>query len=192
MKINLTRRTLTALMIGASVNLAIAAAPVAKTQAAEQRSYILATATTGGTYYPVGVALATLVKVKLQPKEKIAMSAISSAGSGENVKLLRENQAQFAILQGLYGRWAWTGTGKVEVEGHNILAPDVELAQARMQIGMVFQRPNPLPLSIRDNVLFGYRLHHPGRISAETPAIASSAAAVAATATRRLPTSRRV
>jgi len=104
MKINLTRRTLTALIIGASVNLAIAAAPAAKTQAAEQRSYILATATTGGTYYPVGVALATLVKVKLQPKEKIAMSAISSAGSGENVKLLRENQAQFAILQGLYGR----------------------------------------------------------------------------------------
>lgn len=36
-------------------------------QAAEQRSYILATASTGGTYYPVGVALATLSKVKLEP-----------------------------------------------------------------------------------------------------------------------------
>ncbi|MGD8816342.1 MAG: ATP-binding cassette domain-containing protein, partial [Acidobacteriota bacterium] len=32
----------------------------------------------------------------------------------------------------------------------------------RKQIGMVFQRPNPLPLSIRDNVLFSYRLHEPG------------------------------
>lgn len=117
MKINLTRRTLTALMIGGAVNLAIATGPVAKLQAAEERSYILTTATTGGTYYPVGVALATLVKVKLQPKEKISMSAINSAGSGENVKLLRENQAQFAILQGLYGRWAWTGTGKVEADG---------------------------------------------------------------------------
>jgi TRAP transporter TAXI family solute receptor len=85
--------------------------------AQEERSYILATATTGGTYYPVGVALATLVKVKLQPKQKIAMSAINSAGSGENVKLLREDQAQFAILQGLYGQWAWTGTGKVESSG---------------------------------------------------------------------------
>ncbi len=80
-------------------------------EAQEERSYILATATTGGTYYPVGVALATLVKVKLQPKQKIAMSAISSAGSGENVKLLREDQAQFAILQGLFGQWAWSGTG---------------------------------------------------------------------------------
>jgi TRAP transporter TAXI family solute receptor len=86
-------------------------------QAQEERSYIITTATTGGTYYPVGVALATLVKVKLQNKHKIDMSAISSAGSGENVKLLRENQAQFAILQGLFGHWGWTGTGKVAADG---------------------------------------------------------------------------
>ena len=33
--------------------------------------YLLATASTGGTYYPVGVALSTLIKVKLQPKQKI-------------------------------------------------------------------------------------------------------------------------
>jgi TRAP transporter TAXI family solute receptor len=82
-----------------------------------QESYILSTATTGGTYYPVGVALATLVKVKLEPKAKISLAAISSAGSGENVKLLRENQAQFAILQGLYGAWAWAGEGQVKPDG---------------------------------------------------------------------------
>lgn len=82
-----------------------------------QESYILATATTGGTYYPVGVALATLVKVKLEPKAKISLAAISSAGSGENVKLLREKQAQFAILQGLYGAWAWSGEGQVQPDG---------------------------------------------------------------------------
>lgn len=85
--------------------------------AAENRSYILATASTGGTYYPVGVALATLSKIKLEPKHKFALSAISSAGSGENVKLLRENEAQFAILQGLYGAWAWNGEGKVKQSG---------------------------------------------------------------------------
>ena len=45
------------------------------------------------------------------------MAAISSAGSGENVKLLRENQAQFAILQGLYGAWAWNGEGRVKADG---------------------------------------------------------------------------
>ena len=86
-------------------------------QAQDTRSYILATATTGGTYYPVGVALATLIKVKLEPKEKISMSAISSAGSGENMKLLREDQAQFAIVQGLFGAWARTGSGMLEADG---------------------------------------------------------------------------
>jgi len=86
-------------------------------QAAEEQNFLLATASTGGTYYPVGVALSTLIKVKLQPKQKIGMSAISSAGSGENIKLLRENEVQFAILQGLYGAYAWNGTGPIKAEG---------------------------------------------------------------------------
>ena len=86
-------------------------------QAQDTRQYILATATTGGTYYPVGVALATLAKVKLEPTENLSMSAISSAGSGENIKLLRENQAQFGILQALFGAWAAEGTGMLEAEG---------------------------------------------------------------------------
>lgn len=85
--------------------------------APQERSYLLATASTGGTYYPVGVALSTLIKVKLQPKQKIGMSAINSAGSGENIKLLRENEVQFAILQGLYGAYAWNGTGPIHSEG---------------------------------------------------------------------------
>lgn len=86
-------------------------------QAAQERNYLLATASTGGTYYPVGVALSTLVKVKLQPKQKIGMSAINSAGSGENIKLLRDNEVQFAILQGLYGSYAWQGTGPIASAG---------------------------------------------------------------------------
>lgn len=94
-----------------------ATAGVTPLRAQEERSYIMGTATTGGTYYPVGVALATLIKVKLQPTENISISAITSAGSGENIKLMREDQAQFAILQGLYGAWAWNGTGQVKAEG---------------------------------------------------------------------------
>ncbi len=91
---------------------------VATVQAAPKaRNYLLATASTGGTYYPVGVALSTLVKVKLQPKQKIGMSAINSAGSGENVKLLGKNEVQFAILQGLYGAYAWNGTGPIASMG---------------------------------------------------------------------------
>ncbi|MEZ5594374.1 MAG: TAXI family TRAP transporter solute-binding subunit [Gammaproteobacteria bacterium] len=101
------------MIAAAAVTLAIGMAPTK----AEEASYILATASTGGTYYPVGVALSTLVKVKLQPKQNIAMSAINSAGSGENIRLLRENEAQFAILQGLYGYYAATGTGPLANEG---------------------------------------------------------------------------
>ncbi len=53
--------------------------------------------------------------------------------------------------------------GSIEVFGNNIYAPDVELVQVRKQVGMVFQRPNPLPISIRENVLFGHELHSKGQ-----------------------------
>jgi phosphate transport system ATP-binding protein len=50
--------------------------------------------------------------------------------------------------------------GAIEVMGHDVYDPVVELVQVRKQVGMVFQRPNPLPLSIRDNILFGHRIHN--------------------------------
>ena len=53
-------------------------------------------------------------------------------------------------------------TGSIRLWGLDVLDPSVELAQLRKQVGMVFQRPNPLPLSVRDNVLFGTRVHLPG------------------------------
>ena len=95
--------------------------------AADEKNYLLATASTGGTYYPVGVAISTLTKVKLQPKMKISMSAINSAGSGENIKLLRENEVQFALLQGLYGYYAWNGKGPLAQDG-----PQKELRSVSM------------------------------------------------------------
>jgi len=74
---------------------------------------VLTTATTGGAFYPVGVALATIAHAQLSDTQGISLTAISSAGSLENVKLLRDNQAQFAILQGPFGAWSWTGEGPV-------------------------------------------------------------------------------
>jgi phosphate transport system ATP-binding protein len=50
--------------------------------------------------------------------------------------------------------------GSIDVFGNNIYAPEVELVQVRKQVGMVFQRPNPLPTSIRENILFGHKLHN--------------------------------
>ena len=80
---------------------------------ANAQDYILNTASTGGTYHPVGTAIATLSKVKLLPKQKFSLTAVNSAGSGANVQALAANTAQFAILQGLFGSYAATGTGPV-------------------------------------------------------------------------------
>jgi TRAP transporter TAXI family solute receptor len=106
------RSLLAAAMAGTMLSLA----PVSAS-AQDSQDYLLATASTGGTYYPVGVAIATLVKVRLQNAEGINMSAISSAGSGENIRLLRDGEAQFAILQGLFGAYARQGAGPIEESG---------------------------------------------------------------------------
>jgi phosphate transport system ATP-binding protein len=54
---------------------------------------------------------------------------------------------------------AVTTTGEIDVLGQNIYAPDVSLVELRKAVGMVFQRPNPLPISVYENVVFGLRVH---------------------------------
>jgi phosphate transport system ATP-binding protein len=49
--------------------------------------------------------------------------------------------------------------GSIQVFGHDIYHPTVALPELRRQVGMVFQKPNPLPLSIYENVIFGARTH---------------------------------
>jgi len=103
--------------MGAALITGVAATAPQTASAQDAQSFILATAGTGGTYYPVGVAIATLVSVRVQPEHGIAMSAITSAGSGENIRLLREDEVQFAILQGLYGAYAAAGEGPIAEDG---------------------------------------------------------------------------
>ena len=50
--------------------------------AQDAKDYVLNTASTGGTYHPVGTAISTLSKIKLLPKEKFSLTAVNSAGSG--------------------------------------------------------------------------------------------------------------
>lgn len=88
--------------------------------ASADTDYVLNTASTGGTYHPVGTAIATLSKIKLLPKKKFSLTAVNSAGSGANVQALAANTAQFAILQGLYGSYATTGTGPVSEPQENL------------------------------------------------------------------------
>ena len=49
--------------------------------------------------------------------------------------------------------------GTVEYDGKNIFAPDVDVNELRRQVGMVFQKPNPFPMSIYDNIAYGPRTH---------------------------------
>lgn len=95
----------------------LCAAVTGPARADDDRTYILATATTGGTYYPVGLAIATVTKTRLAPTHNVALSAISSAGSAENVRLMRDGEAQFALLQGIFGAWAQAGEGPFEAAG---------------------------------------------------------------------------
>ena len=101
-----------AFLLAALAILSLAAGPQAEAQAAKKKtSLIIATATTGGTYYPMGVGMASLWSIKLANKQGIMVQAITSAGSGENVNMLRGKEVDLAILQGLFGKSAWNGLG---------------------------------------------------------------------------------
>jgi phosphate transport system ATP-binding protein len=49
--------------------------------------------------------------------------------------------------------------GKVLIENQNIYGADVDVVELRKQVGMVFQKPNPFPMSIYDNIAYGPRIH---------------------------------
>jgi phosphate transport system ATP-binding protein len=50
-------------------------------------------------------------------------------------------------------------TGELRLDGRDILAPDMDVVQLRARVGMVFQKPNPFPKSIFENVAYGPRIH---------------------------------
>lgn len=50
-------------------------------------------------------------------------------------------------------------TGEVLIEGQDIYAPGTDVVDLRKRVGMVFQRPNPFPMSIYDNIAYGPRIH---------------------------------
>lgn len=98
----------------------------------EPRFYTMATADEGGTYYPVGVAMAVLAKISLESLYGIDMEAVVSGGSIDNIRMMREGEAQFGILQVLAAEWARDGTGPLaevdpsdSVRAVTMLWPDV-------------------------------------------------------------------
>ncbi len=62
-------------------------------------------------------------------------------------------------------------TGDITLDGEDIYAPDMDVVQLRARVGMVFQKPNPFPKSIYENVAYGPRIHGLARSKADMDSI---------------------
>lgn len=93
-----------------------------------------------------------LKSVNMDIPEKQVTALIGPSGCGKST-FLKTLDRMNDLVPGV------TIRGRVEYRGRNIYAPDVDVTWIRRQIGMVFQKPNPFPMSIYDNIAYGPRLH---------------------------------
>jgi len=93
-----------------------------------------------------------LINVSLKAKNGLITGLIGPSGCGKTTLLRCFNRANER-----YGNV--TTTGQIKILGKNIYDSDVSLAELRKSVGMVFQRPNPVPISVYENILFGLRVH---------------------------------
>jgi phosphate transport system ATP-binding protein len=94
-----------------------------------------------------------LLGVSADIREKAITALIGSSGCGKST-LLRCLNRMNDLVDGVRIE------GRVIVDGEDIYAPDTGLTALRKKIGMVFQRPNPFPISVYENIAFGPRVHH--------------------------------
>lgn len=94
------------------------------------------------------------ITLSIQPA--IITSLIGPSGCGKTTLLRCFNRVN--------ERYGYVTTkGEIVILQKNIYDPDVSLIELRKLVGMVFQRPNPLPISVYENVVFGLRIHSPRR-----------------------------
>jgi phosphate transport system ATP-binding protein len=93
--------------------------------------------------------------VSVDIKHGLITSLIGPSGCGKTTLLRCFNR-----VNERYGYV--TTTGEIKLLDKNIYDPDVSLIELRKSVGMVFQRPNPLPISVYENVVFGLRIHGQG------------------------------
>ena len=94
----------------------------------------------------------TLKSVSIPFEANAVTALIGPSGCGKST-LLRALNRMYALYPGQ------KATGKIMLDGEDILRPGVNLSMLRAKIGMVFQKPTPFPMSIFDNVAFGVRLY---------------------------------
>ena len=93
-----------------------------------------------------------LHNISIDIPEKSITALIGPSGCGKSTFLKTLNRMN-DLVSGV------KITGEVTYEGENIYDPSVDVNELRKSIGMVFQKPNPFPMSIYDNITYGPRLH---------------------------------
>jgi phosphate transport system ATP-binding protein len=96
-----------------------------------------------------------LKDVNISIKSRMITAIIGPSGCGKST-LLRCFNRMNELIKGA------RTNGQILLDGVDIFGPKVDLHHLRQRVGMVFQRPNPFPLSIYDNVAYGLRVHGMG------------------------------
>src|SRR5580658_3698268 len=90
--------------------------------------------------------------INFQIKEKLVTAFIGPSGCGKST-LLRCLNRMNDLIDG-----ARIGAGSINISGVDINAPSVDVIELRKRVGMVFQKSNPFPKSIYENIVYGLRL----------------------------------
>ena len=90
--------------------------------------------------------------IDMKVPENRVTAMIGPSGCGKST-LLRVLNRMYDLYPGQ------RATGTVELDGQDILSPSLPAARLRNRVGMVFQKPTPFPMSIRDNIAFGIKLN---------------------------------
>ncbi|MCX2723675.1 phosphate ABC transporter ATP-binding protein PstB [Roseibium sp. DSM 29163] len=105
------------------------------------------------------------VSIEIRPQSVTAF--IGPSGCGKSTFLRCLNRMNDTIASSRV-------EGRIEIDGENIYDPRVDPVRLRAKVGMVFQKPNPFPKSIYDNVAYGARIHGLARNKAELDDIVAS------------------
>ena len=93
-----------------------------------------------------------LKNININIKENSITALIGPSGCGKSTFLKTLNRMNDLVADVKI-------TGKVEYDGTDIFSPSVDVNELRRDIGMVFQKPNPFPMSVYDNIAYGPRIH---------------------------------
>ena len=93
-----------------------------------------------------------LSNISLDIPERVVMAFIGPSGCGKSTFLRTLNRMNDTIPGA-------RAQGRVEIDGRDIYAPDTDVVDLRRRVGMVFQKSNPFPKSIFDNVAYGLRIN---------------------------------